>query len=419
MSTVTSRAGRAAAAILATAFAAQAAASAGNGIRLGGAEGRLHPFFELEGRYDSNVYYTADQKQVGDLVLHLRPGFDLAVPGELAAVEAGGSFDWAQYLGLSASETKSQLSKLYGQASLGLALNRRGVVGLDVDDEFRRAQNSTALVLSDAMISNYNALRVRVPLRPGGGALVFTVNGAWVLETFENYFTTGILDAGKLGYSEVRAGGEMKWRFLPRTAAVVQGSWYSRTPSDSAAATVSGFDAQAGVTGLVTPHLGATVKAGYTSTLGVGTGDLTTWLAVLEAEWIATDSAAVKLGWAHALGIDPGSSLYASDRLYAGGRLLLAGRYGLRLDGNFERRDYKRTLGAPGAAPAPFGSLPGSATADVLRIEPAVEAGITRWLTGSLGYAYSKRTSSFPGAAAFPGYAYSKSEAWLRLAVRY
>lgn len=396
--------------LLAAALARPAAASPGNGIRLGGSDGRLHPFLELEGRYDSNVYYTAQQQQVADVIVHVRPGFDLSVPGELAAVELGGSADWAQYLGVDAPETKSRLSKLYGQASLGLSLNRRGVLGLELDDEFRRAQNTTALVLGNAVISNYNALGVRVPLRPGGGALVFTANGGWVLETFQNYFSD-LQDVGALGYNEYRAGGEVKWRFLPRTAAVLQGGWFSRVPNAAAASKVSGFDTQAGVTGLVTPHLGATAKAGYSSTLGLTDGDLSSWIAVLELEWIATDNAGVRLGWTHALGIDPGPSLYTSHRVYAGGRILLAGRYALRLDGNFESRDYRRTVTA--------GATSGSATADVFRVEPALEAVVARWMTVSVGYAYGKRTSSFPGAAALPGYEFTKSETWLRLLFRY
>jgi hypothetical protein len=410
MSMMAGRPGRAAAAALALSLAAPAAGTPGNGIRIGGAEGRLHPFLEVEDRYDSNVYYTADKKPVGDMVLHVRPGFDLTVPGEVTAAELGGSLDWAQYLGLGAAETKSQLSKLYGQASLGLALNRRGPVGLEVDDEFRRAQGTTALDLTNAVVSNYNALRLRVPFRPGGGALVFTANGAWALETFEAFFTdpacpscTG--DVGKLGYNEVRAGGDVKWLFLPRTSAVFQGGWFSRVPNDSAASHVSGVDGQAGLTGLVTPHLGATLKGGYSTTLGVASGNLGTWLATVEGEWIATDSASVKAGWAHGLGVDPGPALYTTNRVYGGGRILLAGRYALRADANWESRAYS----------------PGSASASVLRVEPAIEAGIARWMSASLGYAYSKRTSSSFAAdvEALPGFNFSKSETWLRVAVRY
>lgn len=420
MSMRTTSAGRAAAAILAMAVAGPAAASAGNGIRLGGNEGRLHPFVEVEDRYDSNVYYMSNAnpatggKSVGDMVVHIRPGFELGIPGEVAAAELSGNLDWAQYLGLDESETSSQLSKLYGQAALGLTLNRRGAIGLEIDDEFRRSQNTTALVLPNAAISNFNALRLRAPWRPGGGALVVSLTGSWLLETFEPYFdqqTCGVASCGDLGYNELRGGGEVRWRFLPRTSAVFQGGWFSRAPNDSAADDVSGIEAQAGLTGLVTPHVGATLKAGYGTTLGSAGGNTGTWLATTELEWMATDSASVKVGFAHALGVDPGPLLFTSSRVYSGGRILLAGRYALRADVNWERRSYDRF-------PDPVTATPTSASANVLRVEPAFEAGIARWMSASIGYAYSRRTSDFPGTP-LPGFDYTKNETWLRLAVRY
>src|SRR5512132_3356813 len=106
--------------------AAPAGASPGNGIRLGGAEGRLHPYLDLEARWDSNVNFatstpalegaTPQGKVLGDLILHVRPGFTLKVPGELVAVELDANADWAQYLGLEDPDTRD-LSKLYASAS--------------------------------------------------------------------------------------------------------------------------------------------------------------------------------------------------------------------------------------------------------------------------------------------------------------
>ena len=415
-SMITARAGRAVAGVLALALAGPAAATAGNGIRLGGSEGRLHPYLEVEDRYDSNVYYTQAQESVGDMILHVRPGFELKVPGEAASAELSGALDWAQYLGMGATETSSKLSKLYAQAALGVSVNRRGAVGLELDDEFRRAQGTTALALTNAVVSNSNALRVRVPWRPGGGALTFALTGAWLLETFEAYFDDPVcadpicaVDVGDLGYNEFRAGADVRWRFLPRTSGVFQGGWFSRMPNASGVDAVSGVEAQLGFTGLVTPHLGATIKGGYATTLGLAAPqeDVSTWLASVEAEWIATDSASIRVGFGHALGIDPGPALYTANRVFGGGRILLAGRFAIRTDVNWETRDYES-----------FGA--GSSTASVLRVEPAVEAGIARWMSASLGFAWSDRTSDFEGLTAqLPGFDYSKTETWLRIAVRY
>jgi hypothetical protein len=67
--------GKALAAVLIASAASAAAASPGNGIRLGGSEGRLHPFLDVELRYDSNVSYTPANEAVADLILHARPGW--------------------------------------------------------------------------------------------------------------------------------------------------------------------------------------------------------------------------------------------------------------------------------------------------------------------------------------------------------
>ena len=85
-----------------------------------------------------------------------------------------------------------------------------------------------------------------MPWKPGGGALVLTANGGWTLETFEPFFDEPLCDPSatptcdpdvisKLGYNEFRAGGEARWRFLPRTSAVLEGGWFSRQPTDAAA----------------------------------------------------------------------------------------------------------------------------------------------------------------------------------------
>jgi hypothetical protein len=418
MTSISSAAGLLAA-LLALA-APPAGASPGDGIRLGGSEGRLHPYLDLEGRWDSNVY-SASEGDVADVIIHVRPGFELEVPGDLIAVELGANLDWAQYLGLDAEASTDELSRAYGAASLGLTVNRRGSVGLELDDQFRRAASTSAFTFNGAVVSNLNALSVKVPFRPGGGALTVSLTGGWTLETFEPFSACDpaapaiLCDEDVLGdysYDEMRGGAEVRWRFLPRTSAVLQGSYFSRVPSNTALSPeVSGFDARAGFSGLVTPHLGATLKAGYASTGATyddpasapPDDDFGTWLATIEAEWIASDAFNLRVGWDHGYGIDPGNALsvYASDRILLGARYALAGRYGARLDASWETRAYAFTEGSSG---------------DLLVVAPSVEAALSRWMNVSAGYAYTTRTSTF---ASTPGFDWDKSEAWLRFVFRY
>lgn len=391
--------------------ASPAAAAPGNGIRLGGSDGRLHPYLDLEGRWDSNVYY-AESRSVGDVIFHIRPGVNAKLPGEKVAVEFDANLDWAQYLGVEDSQT-TDLSRMYAAASLGVTMNKRGALGLELDDRFNRDPTTSTFTFAGAVISNRNSLSVRAPWRPGGGALVVSPTLDWTLETFQpfNACPAGVTDPScdeetlsKLAYNDVRAGAEVRWRFLPRTSAVFDAGWFSRVPNDTTAAQeASGIQARAGLSGLVTPHLGATVKLGYADTLGSTSPSYGTLLATLEGEWLATDAARVRIGWDHGFGFEPNAVyyLYTSDRVVLGGRYALAGRYGARLDAFYERRAYAFVDGNP--------------TADTVRVEPSLEIAVTRWINATVAYAYSSRNA----VESLPGFDYSKNEAWLRFVFTY
>ncbi len=433
-----SRAARTLLAWVALAGAGPAFAAAGSGIRLGGSDGRLHPFIDIEARYDSNAYYSADKQSAGDMIFHIRPGLQLSAPGDLAAVDATAGLDWAQYLGVDDPATRKDLSRLYGQALIGVTLNKRGAVGLELDDEFRRTPSTPAFNLPAAVISNYNALTVRAPVKPGGGALVVALVGGWTLETYEPYFQGEICNPAtaatpeicssdgvkKLGYNEFRIGADARWRFLPRTSAVFEAGWFARNPnsptidlplSDGTTRQVhveklSGVQVQTGMTGLVTPHVGATVKAGYGGVQGSSIlNDLNTFVGTVEAEWLPIEIASMRFGWVRGVGVEPGSAswVYSSTRVYGGGKYLFGGRYALRGDVAWEQRSYDLVQGS-------------SPSANLVRVEPSVEAAFTRFLVGSIGYAYTNRDSSFPTTLSnAPGFSFSKNEAWLRLSFTY
>lgn len=406
---------RALVAAVALGLASDAAAAAGNGIRLGGSEGRLHPFLEVEGRYDSNVLFETSGEAVDDFILHVRPGVTLDVPGD-TELTLRGVLDWAQYLGVSGDTT--DLSKLYGEASIGIRANKRGAIGLELTDDFRRTNGTTALSLGSAVVSNDNRLHVAVPWKPGGGALVLTVAGDWRLETFETFLSGDVCDPGStlpecntatladLGYNEVGASAELKWKFLPRTAAVVDAGWFARLPNDTAlSAEVSGLRTEVGLTGLVSPRLAGTLKAGYGRTFG--DVEKNTWLASAELEWLASETTSARLGYSHDVGVDPGLvlSVYLAHRAYAEAKVLLGGRVAAKLLGQVDNRDYQTGAGV---------------TATLFRIEPSIDAEVFRWFHVGVGYAYTDRTADLGGVTTSArGFEYSKSEAWLRLTATY
>lgn len=400
---------RALAALLIAGVGTVARAGPGNGIRLGGNSARLHPYLELEGRYDSNIAYTSDRQPTSGFILHVRPGLTFGSQGEATAVDLNAALDWAQYLG-----TNSELSRLYGEAQLGLGLNRRGAVGLELTDAFRRSLSTSAMSLGGAVIANSNQLDVRVPFRPGGGAFVTTVSAGWDLETFEAFDTGPLCDAtnpdpqcnqasaAKMGYSDVRGGLDLRWKFLPRTAALLQGEYWKRLPNDSMMGTkASGWRAWAGLAGLFSTHVAGTMKGGWGAASNAP-GSISSWLANAEAEWLPVETAGLKLGYLHDIGVDPGATGgYTTHRGYANARALLASRLTLQLDGSYEHRSYST------------GAL---RTADLLTGAPSLGYEVARWFSVGAGVAFTKRTSKVaPTATLLPGYKFDKTEAFVRL----
>lgn len=402
-------------AAVALAVASPAAAGPGNGIRLGGSQGRLHPFLELEARYDSNVFYDEARDAAGDAILHVRPGFDLTIPGDTTALQLKAALDWAQYLGVDGDT--SDLSKLFGEASLGVGVNRRGQLGLEITDDFRRGTSTSALTLGSAVIANRNALAVSVPWRPGGGALVFTIGGDWLLESFEPYLDGTLCDPAvsgaicdsealaDLGYNQVGGRAELRWKFLPRTAALVEAAYFTRLPNEPELALEnSGFRTAVGFAGLLSARLAGTLKGGFSRTYG--DLNVSSWFANAELEYLASETTSARLGYLHDVGLDPGFAAFESHRVYADAKVLLGGRFTARLAAQLEDRAYE-------AGDADVGTT-------LLHVEPSLSAQVTRWFTTTVGYAYTDRTSDFPaGTAELPAFEYSKSEAWLRLGFVY
>ncbi len=401
-------------------------ASPGDGIRLGGSDGRLHPFLDVETRYDTNVSYGPSGEVLGDTVFHVRPGLELKVQGELAVVEFSGALDWAQYAGLQDPSTRD-MSKLYAEAGFGALFNPRGVASLRLDDDFRRQVSTSSLTFGSAVISNSNTLALSVPWKPGGGALVLMFRGQWMLESFQPLTTacstadsvTCSTDAlGDLGYNDYRSGIEAQWRFLPRTSAVFQTGYFTHVPNASSITlpgtiaatplpTVSGVDVLAGLTGLVTPHIGASLKAGYGHTWETGSG-VGTFLTDLGAEWIPMQTASLRAGFSRAFGVDPVASTYTTNSVYLTGRIRMAQRYTFKGSLRFDNLSFEKMDG----------------TTTFFRVEPGVDATVSRWMTATLGYAYNSRASSLSttGALVIPAalaYDYSKNEVWLKLGFTY
>lgn len=400
-------------------LATPARAAMGDGIKLGGSDARLHPFVELGGGYDTNALYRNPGDGVADGAIWLRPGFTWVQPGELVTLELGAAVQRKEHLG----ETRGRLPRHFGEAYLGLDVNKGGALALSLEDRVQRSMATTAVSFGQAVRANLNELSIAAPWRPGGGALQLTPYGEWIAESFEKVYAGSpcapgspelvCADLSKFSYNELRGGAELRWRFLPRTALLLDSSYFARLPNTPRyGAAPAGVRVEAGGSGLVTNHFAATVKGGYGFiTEDDRPGKLPRFrLLTVEGEWLPTEGARAKLGYTHDFGADPNQpGLYGAHRVSAEANWAVLRVVGLRLAGVYENRSY-----FSGGRASPL------VRSEVFYVEPSIEGSVTRWLKLAALYGYTSRNSKLPTTAnQLPGFDYTRSEASLRATVTY
>ncbi len=423
--------GRIALGLLLAGLALPGRADFGDGIRIGGSDGVLHPFVEAELLYDTNVLYSYTNNVVPDLVLHVRPGLSINVPGDAVSVDFRGVLDRAQYFGLSQTTT-TDLSAWYADVSLDVGINRKGALGLELKDQFTRNDQPAVYSLLTGAIADTNDLALQIPWRPGAGALSLTLGGDWLTEAFEPFFpgqfcgstSTSVVcnssTLSQLGFNKLTGGLELAWRFLPRTSVVVKGSYFGYVPNSldyNVAST--GLKGLAGLSGLVTTHLAATLEGGYGETLSVsthaplaGTGisrlsNLQTWLAIASVEWLPSEGSGVKLGYTHDLGDDPGLqfALYDMHQVMLDAHAMAGTRTKVGVQAGYTYVDYHLV----------------TASAEVTSAKPYIDYQAARWLTMEVAYQYARRTTALPSGSPIQGFIwnYSDNQVWLKAILTY
>ncbi len=364
----------------------------GEGFKIG-ESGRLHLYGIVAGGYDSNALYTVGGAPLGSGVMDFIPGLKLEVGSHTIQFRLDGSLDYKLYLAQAAST--ANLSHLFGQAKLGFDVNKDGMVGLTIDDAFTSSPSSTSLSLAQSAVSNYNVLDLAVPWRPGGGALTLTASGQWILDSFEPYGpvpsctpgTSCASDVGQYSYNQYGAQLQGKWDFLPRTAILLEGSYFDRAPNNTTVSyPIQGVRVDAGVVGLITSHIAATLKGGWGGVVNSPHVSGSTWLANAEVDYINQGVIDAKLGWEHNFAADVGTvySLYDYNRVYLDVKYI-ASRFTLKLDGSFEYVKYVLI----------------DTTGPIWQVTPAVDFEVARWCYLGAYYTYTYRSSNQTDVPAF------------------
>ena len=390
-----------------------------NGIRVG--PGRLHPYFDLEGRYDSAaVYVPVDPNNPagayelkGDILMHFRPGFRLDVPGTDVTFGLNGFYDYVWYTGLISNTSAPSHSE--AGADMHAEVNREGTVGLEVADKFSRSQLPQDIGVGVAVISLYNQLRLTAPIRPGGRAFEIRPHGEYTVEFFGSYsgIPQGIgpcppstcpgnpSDPGVNDYQNYAGGLDIHWKFLPQTALVFESNFEGRSyfhPDSSVVPPGKILKLVAGAQGLVTPKIQAILKAGYA--IGFD-GAASTFIGRAEMTWNPNELSAVTVGVLRDVNNAVGSASATDLRAYLNSKTFLIGRLGLHLNFAYDLISFTQGRGQ---------------SDQLFSLDLGPDFGVTKWFILSAGYVFSKRTSDY--AAALP-LNYSRNEVYLRLTFTY
>jgi hypothetical protein len=380
-----------------------------NGIKIG--DGRLHPYFDLEGDYDSAAGFFGTQNNnavlSGEIITHFRPGLRLEMPGSLVNLNLAGDVDYVYYTGL-ISPGSSAASHLEAAANFEANFNRAGAVEFDIGDNFSRLDRTTNVALGVGILSLYNEAHASLPIHPGGGALEITPHGSVAFEQYtplSSIEVTGCTDpscnptlVSNFNYLDFNGGLSGLWRFLPKTAFSIEATYDARSYQDDPHPGEL-LHAYLGLVGLVTAKLAVVAKAGWAQDFA-GSGAKTV-VGQAELNYLLSDTSNLKVGYFRDLAPVPEYGMFGDDRVYGQAQFLLGGRLTLHAYGAFDNLSF---YGTP------------ARTDRLVTVDAGPAYQFTRWLIAAAGYTLNYRTSDQITAQSVN---YTRNLGYLRLTFTY
>lgn len=258
---------------------AGAAQDSEDGVLAGGL--RISPHLRLDGGYDSNVFAeSVDEGAIGAPVARINPFLLVWTPRPRAidfTADVGGA--WTQFVDVG-SENVSRQSGLDVNADVGLRLNASGLVSVRPSTMLRRSNRPSFNEAGDPYRMLTNEARAEIGFHPGGAVrsdrLGFSsrlvgIHRLWSYDSQPSLNRSGV--GGLL---------ELKWNFLPKTAAFVTTSIQTvqyaerfAEPADSSEETDSQsslalenvdatpFRVVGGISGLITRRMSLLLQAGW------------------------------------------------------------------------------------------------------------------------------------------------------------
>ncbi len=235
------------------------------GLRTG--EFTLYPSMGLMTHYDTNLFNGSDKENnapIGATSLRFMPRLSLINDGNGNVNFAFNGLGDAR-LYLSDNNIVSEQKAVGGNLNLDVTFGQKRSMSLTVYNYFNRALRTNNWATLETLNRVANDVGARVEFHPGDiperRPFNISIGGSYAVDAFDN-FTAG-------DTSTIRTKLTGSWRFLPKTAAVLDAGWDFRKYETASlkqaglAADSKPFRARAGLTGALTKRISAQALAGW------------------------------------------------------------------------------------------------------------------------------------------------------------
>lgn len=384
------------------------------GVKVG--EGRLHPFLDVDSRFDSAAGLFGTLKP--ELVFTFRGGTKFELSNDSTNIGFTGAAEYLWFSGLLTPESRA-LSRFQARVGLETAFNRDGVVEVQVGDSFLRSDRTQNPVVSIGVLSLFNEAHLALPIHPGGRALEVTPRIRWAVEFFDPLsggtgatgndcgITCDPAALSQMNYSNLNFGLGARYKFLPKTAFILDSTFDYRTYWAAASTNrpANVLRVMAGLNGLISPRIAVTLMAGVAHDFVLA--NVTAPIGQAELSYIPTDLVTVSVGYLRTVMPTPVFGVFADDRGYVSAKIgMLDGRLRLNGDVSVDAFSFYGT--------ATSGSTVGRN--DVLvggRVGPTFS--VTSWFDVGATYGLSFRTSTVSEQTVN----FTRHEVMLRLTLHY
>ncbi len=322
----------------------------GRGIRTGNFE--LHPGIGADFGYDSNTFYTSSSLSNVRPALRLRitPTFYVSTLGAQRSANSdststalptvnfrgGVGLVYNEWVGLQSGIDLSALRNLGAQASLRFDFfpGRTWQFGLGADfvrtiqpggqDGFIGTPGTSARLNRNTVLGN-----LEVAYAPGNGVFEFRFGYNIQATLFDDL--SGNNSLTNTGFAR------MRWRFLPKTALVWEGSvsrlsYLNETTSSAGLFSATPMTTRFGVAGLLTNRVSLTAVAGYTATFYELGDNADTVVGQAELQWLIDARSQLRGGFVRDVQQSYYGNYYTRNRGYANYMQSFGGRFVLTVD---------------------------------------------------------------------------------------